>query len=105
MIQSLVRKGIVDDRVAQYGHVIVDECHHLSAHSFEHVVRQARAQFVLGLSATVARKDGHHPIIFMQCGPVRHRVDARAQAAERPFEHFALVQPTSFRPVRNPEAT
>ena len=104
LIQSLCRKGIVDDRVADYGHLIVDECHHLSAHSFELVARQAKAQFVLGLSATVTRKDGHQPIIFMQCGPVRHRVDARAQAAARPFEHYALVRPTSFRPFRAPES-
>ena len=83
---------------------IVDECHHLSAHSFEQVARQAKARFVLGLSATVARKDGHHPIIFMQCGPVRHRVNAKAQAAARPFEHYALVQPTSFQPASAPEA-
>jgi superfamily II DNA or RNA helicase/very-short-patch-repair endonuclease len=101
IIQSLVRKGVVDDRVAEYGHVIVDECHHLSAHSFEQVARQAKARFVVGLSATVARKDGHHPIIFMQCGPVRHQVNTRAQAASRPFEHFVLVQPTAFHPTRN----
>jgi len=103
IIQSLVRKGVVDDRVAEYGHVIVDECHHLSAHSFEQLVRQAKARFVVGLSATVARKDGHHPIIFMQCGPVRHQVNARAQAASRPFEHFVLVQPTPFQPNRSPD--
>ncbi|MEX1127531.1 MAG: DEAD/DEAH box helicase family protein [Vicinamibacterales bacterium] len=104
IIQSLVRKGVVDDRVADYGHVIVDECHHLSAHSFEQVARQAKARFVMGLSATVARKDGHHPIIFMQCGPVRHRVNAKAQAAARPFEHYVLVQPTAFQPQRSPDA-
>lgn len=103
VIQSLVRKGVVDDCVAEYGHLIVDECHHLSAHSFEQVTRQAKARFVAGLSATVARKDGHHPIIFMQCGPVRHRVNARAQAAARPFEHFVLVQPTPFQPNRSPD--
>jgi len=104
IIQSLVKKGVVDNRVDGYGHLIVDECHHLSAHSFEQVARQAKARFVLGLSATVARKDGHHPIIFMQCGPVRHRVNAKAQAAARPFEHYALVQPTSFQSARAPEA-
>lgn len=104
IIQSLVRKGVVDDRLADYGHVIVDECHHLSAHSFEQVARQAKARFVVGLSATVARKDGHHPIIFMQCGPVRHRVNAKAQAASRPFEHLVLVQPTAFYSDRNPDA-
>lgn len=104
IIQSLVRKGVVDDRVAGYGHVIIDECHHLSARSFEQAARQARARFILGLSATVARKDGHHPIIFMQCGPVRHRVNAKVQAASRPFEHLVLVQPTAFRPHRTPES-
>ena len=76
LMQSLVRKGVVSDMVADYGHVIVDECHHLSAVSFEALTRAAKARYVLGLSATVTRKDGHHPIIFMQCGPVRHRVDA-----------------------------
>jgi hypothetical protein len=56
------------DRVGDYGHLIVDECHHLSAQSFERVARKAKARFVTGLSATIARKDGHHPIILMQCG-------------------------------------
>jgi superfamily II DNA or RNA helicase/very-short-patch-repair endonuclease len=103
VIQSLVKKGVVDDRVAAYGHLIVDECHHLSAHSFEQVARQAKARFVTGLSATVARKDGHHPIIFMQCGPVRYQTNAKLQAAAHPFEHNVLVQPTAFVPNRNPE--
>jgi superfamily II DNA or RNA helicase/very-short-patch-repair endonuclease len=100
LIQSLVRKGVVDDCVGEYGHLIVDECHHLPAHSFEQVARRATAKYIVGLSATVARKDGHHPIIFMQCGPVRHRVDAREQAAARPFSHTVFVRPTTFRPVR-----
>ena len=104
LIQSLVRKGVVEDRVADYGHLIVDECHHLPARSFEQVARRAKARFVAGLSATVARKDGHHPIIFMQCGPVRHRVTARAQAAVHPFDHIVLVQPTAFQPNRGPES-
>jgi superfamily II DNA or RNA helicase len=100
VIQSLVRKGVVDDRVAEYGHVIIDECHHISAPGFEQVARQVKARYVLGLSATVARKDGHHPIIFMQCGPVRQRVSAKMQAASRPFEHLVIVQPTAFQPIR-----
>ena len=99
MIQSLVRKGIVNDCVGNYGHLIVDECHHLSARSFELVARRAKAKNVTGLSATVTRKDGHHPIIFMQSGPVRHRVDAKSAAASRPFQHSVHVRPTSFRPV------
>ena len=99
LIQSLVRKGIVDDQVGAYGQLVVDECHHLPAFSFEQVARRAKAKFVIGLSATVTRKDGHHPIVFMQCGPVRHRVDAKEQAATRPFEHTVVVRPTEFRPV------
>src|SRR5437762_3336463 len=97
LMQGLVRKSVVDDRVATYGHLVVDECHHLSARSFELVARRAKAKFVTGLSATVTRKDGHHPIIFMQCGPVRYRVDAKKQAAARPFTHQVFVRPTGFR--------
>ncbi len=97
LLQSLIRKGVVDDRVADYGHVVVDECHHLSAHSFEQVARRARARYVTGLSATVTRKDGQHPIIFMQCGPIRHRVNAKQEAMRRPFEQKVLVRPTGFR--------
>ena len=104
MIQTLFRKGVVDDCVAGYGQLIVDECHHLSAKSFEKVAREAKARFVVGLSATVTRKDGHHPIVFMQCGPIRYRVNARAQAATRPFRHTVFVQPTAFRSLRPPEA-
>jgi superfamily II DNA or RNA helicase/very-short-patch-repair endonuclease len=103
-IQSLVHKGAVDEIVGHYGHVIVDECHHLSAYSFEQVARHAKARFVTGLSATVTRKDGHHPIIFMQCGPLRHRVNAKEQAASRPFEHVVLVRPTGFRALREPNS-
>lgn len=97
IIQSLTRKGIVKDLVADYGHLVIDECHHLSAQSFEQVARRAKARYVLGLSATVTRKDGHHPIIHMQCGPVRHRVDAKQQATQRPFAHEVIVRPTGFR--------
>jgi Type III restriction enzyme, res subunit len=99
-IQSLVRKGEVSDLVANYGHLVVDECHHLSAVSFEAVARAGKAKFVLGLSATVTRKDGHHPIIFMQCGPIRYRVDSRTQAAARPFSHQVVIKRTAFHAER-----
>ena len=99
LIQSLVRKDRVDDRIADYGQIIVDECHHVSAQSFERAVSRAKARYVLGLSATTVRKDGHHPIIFMQCGSIRHRVDAKDQALERPFRHEVIVRPTSFRSI------
>ena len=76
-MQSLVRKGAVDDRVADYGFLIVDECHHVPARSFELVVSRAKARYAAGLTATVVRKDGHHPIVCLHCGPVRHRADRR----------------------------
>jgi superfamily II DNA or RNA helicase len=57
IIQSLIRKDVVDDQVGEYGHLVLDECHHLSAHSFEQVARRAKAKFVTGLSATVTRKE------------------------------------------------
>ncbi len=101
LVQSVNRKGVVDDRIADYGHLIIDECHHLPAWSFEQVARHSRARFVIGLSATVTRKDGHHPIITMQCGPVRHRVSAKSAARKRPFQHTVLVRPTSFHAGRS----
>jgi superfamily II DNA or RNA helicase len=96
MIQSLHTNGQVDDIVAAYGQVIVDECHHLAASSFETVISRSKARYVLGLSATVTRQNGHHPIIFMQCGPIRYKVDDRQQARERPFSHHVLVRRTDF---------
>lgn len=97
MLQSLVRKGRVDDRVASYGHVIVDECHHVPAVSFERVLSEAKARYILGLTATPHRRDGHHPILEMQLGPVRFFVDPKSQAAQRPFEHRLIVRETGFR--------
>ena len=96
IIQSLSKKGIVDDIVGDYGHLVVDECHHVSARSFEIAARQSKAKYVTGLSATVVRKDGHHPIVFMNCGPVRYKVDDRKQAFIRPFAHRVVVRKTPF---------
>jgi superfamily II DNA or RNA helicase len=97
MIQSVVRQGRVDDMVETYGHVIVDECHHVPAVSFERVLSEVKARYVLGLTATPQRRDGHHPILEMQLGPVQFAVDPRSQAARRPFEHRLIVRETAFR--------
>src|SRR5206468_3835443 len=97
MIQSVVRQGRVDDMVERYGHVIVDECHHVPAVSFERVLSEVKARYVLGLTATPQRRDGHHPILPMQLGPVRFYVDPKSQAAQRPFEHKLIVRETGFR--------
>ncbi len=96
MLQSLSPHGEVKDLVADYGHVLVDECHHVPAVNFERVLREARARYVTGLTATPTRKDGHHPIVLMQCGPIRHRVDPLQQAESRPFAHVVVPRMTSF---------
>ena len=83
--------------VAEYGMVIVDECHHVAAFTFESVLKSVEAKYVYGLSATPVRKDGHHPIIFMQCGPVRYLVDAKSQAQKRTFSHFVIPRFTRTR--------
>lgn len=72
VMQSLFRQGETNEIVENYGQVIVDECHHLSAVSFEAIMKRVRARYVLGLTATPIRRDGRQPIIFMQCGPMRH---------------------------------
>lgn len=73
VMQSLSRREDQVEILDKYGQIIVDECHHLSAFSFEAILKQAKARYVVGLTATPFRRDGHHPIIFMQCGPLRHR--------------------------------
>ena len=101
LFQSLHRKGEVKDCIAEYGQVIVDECHHISAFTFEQVMRQIKAKYVVGLTATPTRKDGHHPIIFMQCGPVRFSLSARGMTESTPFEHFVIPRQTDFRMAPN----
>ncbi|HEY6344067.1 MAG TPA: DEAD/DEAH box helicase family protein [Bryobacteraceae bacterium] len=103
VIQSLYRQDEVKDFVAEYGQVIVDECHHISAFTFEQVMRQVKAKYVVGLTATPTRKDGHHPIIYMQCGPVRFSMSARTMTETTPFEHKVAPRYTDFR--MTPELT
>jgi superfamily II DNA or RNA helicase len=96
VIQSLYQNQEVKDFVAEYGHVVVDECHHISAFTFEKVMREVKARYVVGLTATPARKDGHHPIIFMQCGPIRYRMNPSAMTESTPFEHVVVPRTTDF---------
>ncbi len=103
MVQSLVRKGSVADLVADYGQVILDEGHHCPAVSFERVLAEVKARHVVGLTATPHRRDGHHPILHMQLGPVRFAADGKRQAARRPFEHTLIVRETGFKAAGLPE--
>jgi superfamily II DNA or RNA helicase len=99
MIQSLVRQGKVDDLVAGYGHVLVDECHHVSAVSFEHVMREVHARYVTGLTATPHRRDGHHPILEFQLGPVRHAIHPKGLAGQRQIKRQLVARETTWCPA------
>jgi superfamily II DNA or RNA helicase len=102
-IQSLNYKGEVKDLVTQYGQVIVDECHHISAYSFEQVLKKVSAKYIHGLTATPTRKDGLHPIMMMQLGPIQYKVKAKDQAMVRPFEHILMPRFTNFKSLINDE--
>lgn len=80
VIQSLSRRGVVNPLVENYGHVIIDECHHVGAVSFDAVLKRVKAKCVLGLTATPIRRDGQQPIVFMQCGPTRYTASQSSTA-------------------------
>jgi len=97
IMQSLNREGEVNDFVKDYGMIIVDECHHIPAFSFEQILRKASAKYIYGLTATPVRQDGHHPIIFMQCGPIRFFSNVAKQDLERKFDQFLIPRFTGLR--------
>ena len=97
VMQSMGRMGEVKDCIKDYGMIIADECHHAPAFNYENILKTANARYVYGLTATPTRKDGHHPILLMQCGPIRYRDDPKKQAENRPFDHFVIPRFTSLR--------
>jgi superfamily II DNA or RNA helicase len=99
MLQSVTRKDSVDDRVAAYGQVLVDECHHMPAVSFERVLSEVCARYVVGLTATPQRRDGHQPITEMQLGPVRCTAGRSEPGDGRPFRARLIIRETRFRLV------
>ena len=97
IMQSCINDNEVKPFVRNYGMVIVDECHHVSAVSFEQILKTVNAQHVYGLTATPTRKDGHQPIIFMQCGPIRYNADAMSQIRSQSFERLLVPRFTPYR--------
>lgn len=97
MIQSCLHNGEAKAFVQDYGMIIVDECHHVPAVSFEQVLRHVKARYVYGLTATPFRKEGHQPIIFMQCGKIRYTVDAQSQIDKQEFTRRLIPRFTSYR--------
>jgi superfamily II DNA or RNA helicase len=108
MIQSLTRLALADlvALFRRYGLVVVDECHHIPAFSFESCLRRAPVRYVLGLTATPYRRDGLQDIIPMQCGPIRHRITPRDRDAELGARRLALelrIRPTKFHIAADPD--
>lgn len=97
LIQSLNTKGEVQEYVAEYGQVIVDECHHIAAFGYEQVLKSVKAKYVYGLTATPIRRDGHQPITFMQCGPIIYRKTVKAAENFSNMEHLVVPIYTEFR--------
>jgi superfamily II DNA or RNA helicase len=97
MFQSLNYKGAVKEEIKNYGQIIVDECHRVSAVSFESVLKKVEAVYVCGLTATPTRRDKLHPIMAMQCGPIRYKINAKDQAKVRPFKHVLIPRYTTFK--------
>ena len=99
LMQSCISDNDVKPFIKEYGMVIADECHHVSAVNFEQILKAVNASYVYGLTATPIRKDGHQPIIFMQCGPIRYSADAKAQMLSQSFERLLVPRFTPFRPI------
>ena len=105
LMQSCLEDNGVKPFVRDYGMLIVDECHHVSAVNFERILKYANARYVYGLTATAIRKDGHQPIIFMQCGPIRYSADAKAQMASQTFTRLLVPRFTSYRELTDEKST
>ncbi len=80
-LQSLARRDDLAEFTAGYGLVIVDECHHVPAVTFERAVREMPVRRWVGLTATPYRRDGLQAMMAMHCGPVRHEHEPRPTRA------------------------
>jgi superfamily II DNA or RNA helicase len=89
------KNNSIDPAILEYGQIIVDECHHISAPNYDRLLSEVRSRYVLGLTATTERQDGHQPIIFMQAGPVRYRIK---EEKNRQFEQLVYVRNLSHFP-------
>jgi superfamily II DNA or RNA helicase len=99
MVQTLTRREGID--LSRYGHVILDECHHVPAFSVERLMRDLPARVITGLTATPQRRDGHHPIVNMQCGPVRHTLK-HAEQIETATRRVLVTRDSRFDPAGLP---
>ena len=99
MVQSLARRDDLAALGAEYGMVIVDECHHVPAVTFERAVREIAVRRWVGLTATPYRRDGLQALMTMHCGPIRHRMAERPGAALRALD--LVVHETDHQPIED----
>lgn len=97
MAQTLAHQKDWGTLSRQYGMIIVDECHHAASLQFETILKRFQSKYVLGLSATPNRRDGHQPIVYMQCGPIRYRVNLKKENRTQPVMHVLEVHETPFK--------
>ncbi len=95
MVQSLARRDDIAELTAGYGMVVVDECHHVPAVTFERAVREIAVTRWVGLTATPYRRDGLQAIMAMHCGPLRHTMAAPVGAALHTLD--LIVHETGYR--------
>jgi superfamily II DNA or RNA helicase len=93
MLPSLVRLENPTEVFSHYGLVIVDECHHVPAVSFEALLKACSCRCIVGLTATPQRKDGLEKLLYMQCGPIRHTLAPSSEAA---VPRVVFVRRSSF---------
>ena len=92
LLPTLARRSNVEEITANYGFVIVDECHHVAASAFFHVLSRMPARHWLGLTATPERRDGLEDLIYHQLGS--HHVTLEHPAAgQLPTEDPNLLTP------------
>ena len=101
MMQSLKRSADLQAFFSRYGFIIVDECHHLPAFTFEACVKRGPVRYILGLTATPYRRDGLQEIITLQCGPIRHTM----APIENSFSRTLFIRETLFNFSEDENAT
>jgi len=92
LLPTLARRDNVETITANYGFVIVDECHHVAASAFFGVLSRIPARYWLGLTATPERRDGLEDLIYHQLGS-HHVVIDRPSTGQLPVDGTELLTP------------
>ncbi len=97
MAGSLCKKGKYHKMMNEYGLVLIDECHHSASETIANVLKEVKAKYVYGVTATPKRGDGLEKINYMLIGPIRYSYTAKEKAKEQGMQH--LVYPRFTRTV------